>query len=210
MTDVLVLGGSGVDTIVYVPELPLPYSDSYQVPAIEMRAGQRGDNVALGLSALGFTVVHVDFLGDDHEGGLVATLHERHGVPLVRVPTPAGTKRAVNLVGPDGRRLSLYDSSRRDDAGRFPDDLLKTGTRQPGRGFQRCRRRVRLRVFIRVPDRPHDRVECPVWSCCGSARVHRAGRRGSPDRPCHAADEVARVGVTGVAVDAGRGGGVAQ
>ena len=51
--DVLVLGGAGVDTIVYVPELPLPYADSYMVPAIEMRAGQTGDGVALGLAALG-------------------------------------------------------------------------------------------------------------------------------------------------------------
>jgi sugar/nucleoside kinase (ribokinase family) len=129
VSDVLVLGGSGVDTVVYVPELPLPYADSYQVPAIETRAGQTGDNVALGLSALGFGVVHVDVLGDDREGDMVAALHERHGVPLVRVPTTAGTKRAVNLVGPDGRRLSLYDSSRGDDADRFPDDLLKTGAR---------------------------------------------------------------------------------
>ncbi|NEE16197.1 adenosine kinase, partial [Streptomyces sp. SID7499] len=38
--DVLVLGGSGVDTIVYVPELPLPYADSYMIrPGIEARAG---------------------------------------------------------------------------------------------------------------------------------------------------------------------------
>lgn len=52
--DVLVLGGSGVDTIVYVPELPLPYADSYMIrPGIETRAGQTGDFVALGLSSWG-------------------------------------------------------------------------------------------------------------------------------------------------------------
>ncbi|MEN3307276.1 MAG: acarbose 7IV-phosphotransferase, partial [Micromonosporaceae bacterium] len=51
--DVLVLGGAGVDTVAYVPELPLPFADSYQVPAIETRAGQTGDGVALGLHALG-------------------------------------------------------------------------------------------------------------------------------------------------------------
>ena len=27
-TDVLVLGGAGVDTVVHVPELPIPYADS--------------------------------------------------------------------------------------------------------------------------------------------------------------------------------------
>lgn len=39
--DVLVLGGAGVDTIVHVPELPLPFSDSYMIrPGITARAGQ--------------------------------------------------------------------------------------------------------------------------------------------------------------------------
>jgi sugar/nucleoside kinase (ribokinase family) len=122
--DVLVLGGAGVDTIVYVPELPLPYADSYMVPAIEMRAGQTGDGVALGLAALGLRTHHVDVLGADREGDLVRDLHERHGVGFTAVPTAAGTKRAVNLVDPLGRRLSLYDISRGDGDDRFPDDLV--------------------------------------------------------------------------------------
>ncbi|MFE0461147.1 PfkB family carbohydrate kinase [Kitasatospora sp. NPDC058965] len=117
--DVLVLGGAGVDTIVHVPELPLPYADSYLVPGIVTRAGQTGDMVALGLHALGLRVHHLDLLGDDPEGELVRALHREHGVPLTALPHPGGTKRAVNLVGPDGRRLSLYDGSR----GGAPDSL---------------------------------------------------------------------------------------
>ena len=107
--DVLVLGGAGVDTVVYVPELPLPFADSYPVPAIQARAGQTGDGVALGVHALGLRTHHLDMLGEDPEGALVRELHERRGVPFTGVPTAAGTKRAVNLVSPDGRRLSLYD-----------------------------------------------------------------------------------------------------
>lgn len=122
--DVLVLGGAGVDTIVYVPELPLAYADSYLVPAIERRAGQTGDGVALGLHALGLRTHHLDLLGDDHEGELVRDLHARHGVPFTAVTSAAGTKRAVNLVDPAGRRLSLYDISRGDDADRFPPALV--------------------------------------------------------------------------------------
>lgn len=123
--DVLVLGGAGVDTVVSVPQLPLPFADSYLVPAIRTRAGQTGDGVALGLHALGLRTTHLDVLGDDPEGALVRDLHERHGVPFVAVPTPAGTKRAVNLVDPLGRRLSLYDGSRQDETARFPDALLR-------------------------------------------------------------------------------------
>ncbi|MGW5738521.1 MULTISPECIES: adenosine kinase [Streptomyces] len=118
--DVLVLGGAGVDSIVYVPELPLPYADSYMVPAIETRAGQTGDCLALGVHALGLRTHHIDLIGDDHEGDLVRALHREHGIPLTEVRRPGGTKRAVNLVGPDGRRLSLYDDSRARDAKPLP------------------------------------------------------------------------------------------
>ncbi|MFR0355978.1 PfkB family carbohydrate kinase [Streptomyces sediminimaris] len=123
--DVLVLGGAGVDTIVYVPRLPLPYADSYLVErGIRTRAGQTGDFVALGLAALGLRVHHLDMLGDDAEGELVRALHREKGIALTAVPQPAGTKRAVNLVGPDGRRLSLYDASRTRFEDRFPEDTV--------------------------------------------------------------------------------------
>ena len=92
--DVLVLGGAGVDTIVHVPELPLPYADSYMIrPGIETRAGQTGDFVALGLHALGLRTHHLDMLGDDPEGDLVRALHHERGIALTEVPQPAGTKR---------------------------------------------------------------------------------------------------------------------
>jgi sugar/nucleoside kinase (ribokinase family) len=125
-TDVLVLGGAGVDTIVPVPELPLPYADSYLIPGITRRAGQTGDFVALGLSALGLRVHHLDLLGDDHEGDLVRALHREHGIPLTEVPSPNGTKRATNLVGPDGRRLSLYDAGRSREQDRFPEATVRS------------------------------------------------------------------------------------
>lgn len=124
MIDVVVLGGAGVDTVVYVPELPLPYRDSYLVPTIETRAGQTGDNVAVQLRALGLRVTHIDVLGSDPEGDLVRDLHARYDVPLIAVPTAAGTKRAVNLVDPQGRRLSLYDGSRGDDGDRLPPAIV--------------------------------------------------------------------------------------
>ncbi|MEU6665136.1 PfkB family carbohydrate kinase [Streptomyces sp. NPDC046727] len=125
-TDVLVLGGAGVDTIIPVPELPLPYADSYMIDSgIRTRAGQTGDFVALGLAALGLRTHHLDLLGDDPEGRLVRALHHEHGIALTALPQPAGTKRAVNLVAPDGRRLSLYDTSRARPDDRFPEATLR-------------------------------------------------------------------------------------
>lgn len=123
--DVLVLGGAGVDSIVYVPELPLPFADSYMVPAIDMRAGQTGDFVAMGVQALGLRTHHIDLIGDDHEGDLVRALHRERGIPFTEVLQRRGTKRAVNLVGPDGRRLSLYDNSRAQEADRLPTETIE-------------------------------------------------------------------------------------
>jgi sugar/nucleoside kinase (ribokinase family) len=122
--DVLVLGGAGVDTVVYVDELPLPFADSYHVPPIVTRAGQTGDGVAVGVQALGLRTHHLDVVGDDHEGALVEALHRRCGVAFTAVRSAAGTRRAVNLVARDGRRLSLYDGSRAADVDGFPEALL--------------------------------------------------------------------------------------
>ncbi|MFF8842059.1 adenosine kinase [Streptomyces sp. NPDC015127] len=125
--DVLVLGGAGVDTIVYVPELPLPFADSYMIrPGIETRAGQTGDFVALGLSALGLRTHHLDMIGDDHEGDLIRELHRTRGIPFTEVALHGGTKRAVNLVSPDGRRLSLYDAGRSREEDRLPDATVRS------------------------------------------------------------------------------------
>ncbi|WP_030760626.1 adenosine kinase [Streptomyces griseus] len=124
--DVLVLGGSGVDTIVYVPELPLPYADSYMIrPGIETRAGQTGDFVALGLSSLGLRTHHIDMIGDDPSGDLIRAFHRDRAIDFTEVLLPGGTKRAVNLVGPDGRRLSLYDDSRSHESDRLPEDTVR-------------------------------------------------------------------------------------
>ncbi|MGA5897018.1 PfkB family carbohydrate kinase [Streptomyces venetus] len=124
--DVLVLGGAGVDTIVHVPELPVPFADSHMIrPGIVTRAGQSGDFVALGTSALGLRTHHLDMLGDDPEGDLVRALHRDHGIALTAVPQPLGTKRAVNLVAPDGRRLSLYDATRAADTDRLPEATVR-------------------------------------------------------------------------------------
>ncbi|MGW0604267.1 PfkB family carbohydrate kinase [Streptomyces sp. NPDC002640] len=120
--DVLVLGGAGVDTIVYVPELPLPDADSRLVDGVQARAGHTGDFVALGLGRLGLRVHHLDVVGDDPEGDLVRAFHRDHGIPLTAPHAPDGTRRAVNLVGPDGRRASLYDGGR--GGGHYPEETV--------------------------------------------------------------------------------------
>jgi sugar/nucleoside kinase (ribokinase family) len=109
MFDLLVLGGLGVDVRAQVPALPLPLADSIAVPPVELRIGNTGAGVALAAHALGLRVTLVDVLGADPAGDVVRAALARTSVRTVLADTPAGTRRSVNLVDPDGRRMSLYD-----------------------------------------------------------------------------------------------------
>ncbi|WP_312632104.1 carbohydrate kinase family protein [Streptomyces noursei] len=99
-----------MDTIVRVGALPVPSADSHAVPPISEWAGHTGTGVALGCAALGLTTGFVDFLGDDPPGALVRERLAGSGVDFHPLISPHGTRRAVNLVSPDGRRMSFYDA----------------------------------------------------------------------------------------------------
>lgn len=114
--DVVVVGGSGVDTIVRVDSLPVPLADSVMVGPIEEWAGQTGGNVALGARALGLDVALLDCIGDDPVGALVRERLAEGDVEFHPRISAAGTRRAVNLVDAKGRRMSFYDA-------RDPEDL---------------------------------------------------------------------------------------
>jgi acarbose 7IV-phosphotransferase len=114
--DVLVVGGTGVDTIVLVDELGVPGGDSLAVPPIRDYVAHTGNGVALGFQALGLATKFVDFLGDDPQGRLILDRYAAAGLDFSHLPAPAGTPRSVNLVDREGRRFSFYD-------GRHPSDL---------------------------------------------------------------------------------------
>lgn len=113
--DVYVVGGIGIDTIVRVPALPLPDTETVSVEPVHSYVGHTGHGVALGCHRLGLRTGIADLLGDDPEGALILGTYSDLGIPLHLTTHPAGTRRSVNLVSPDGRRMSLYD-------GRIPPD----------------------------------------------------------------------------------------
>ncbi|GIF05789.1 carbohydrate kinase family protein [Actinoplanes siamensis] len=121
----LVIGGTGIDTVVPVAGLPVLGADSARPRGpIEDHVSHTGACVALGLRALGESVQVIDTIGDDGPGRRVAAAFRDWEIPLRTAPAPAGTRRAVNLMSPDGRRLSLYDG--RDVPGyRLPEELYR-------------------------------------------------------------------------------------
>ncbi|WP_030912211.1 carbohydrate kinase family protein [Streptomyces sp. NRRL F-5126] len=137
--DVLVVGGSGVDTVVRVDSLPVPLADSVDVSAIHEWPGHTGGNVALGCRALGLAVKFLDFVGDDWTGEQVRLRLAEGDVDFEALISPAGTRRAVNLVERTGRRMSFRDS-------RDPADL-----RMPP-SFYRPHLRAARHVHLSVVD----------------------------------------------------------
>ncbi len=123
--DVFVIGGVGIDTIVRVPELPLPHLETIRVEPVESYVGHTGHGVTLGCHLLGLRTALADVIGDDDEGYRIRRTYDELRLPLHVAIHPSGTRRAVNLVAPDGRRLSLYDG--RHPAGlRVDPDLWRT------------------------------------------------------------------------------------
>lgn len=114
--DMLVVGGAGIDTIVRVPDLRLPVADSVHVPPILDYVAHTGNGVALASHALGLRCKFIDFIGDDAQGAAILQRYQEAKLDFSHLVEPSGTRRSVNLVDPQGRRLSLYD-------GRHPDDL---------------------------------------------------------------------------------------
>ncbi|MEU1472243.1 carbohydrate kinase family protein [Streptomyces sp. NPDC005761] len=122
--DVLVVGGSGVDTIVRVDALPVPLADSVMVGPIEEWPGHTGGNVALGARALGLDVALLDCIGDDWTGAQVRERLAKGDVEFHPMVSAAGTRRAVNLVDATGRRMSFYDARDPEDLRMPPDFYL--------------------------------------------------------------------------------------
>ncbi|MDI6104516.1 carbohydrate kinase family protein [Actinoplanes sp. NEAU-A12] len=121
----LVIGGTGIDTVVPVADLPVLGADSARpLGPIQDHVSHTGTCVALALRALGERVSVIDTLGDDDEGRRIVAAFASWGIGLRAAPAPAGTRRAVNLMSPDGRRLSLYDG--RDVEGyRLPEEYYR-------------------------------------------------------------------------------------
>lgn len=113
----MVVGGSGIDSIVHVDELKLPDTDSISVRPIHDYVAHTGNGVALGFHALGRRTKFVDYLGDDRLGRMILDRYASVDLDFSYLPAPAGTPRSVNLVDRAGRRFSFYD-------GRHPEDLL--------------------------------------------------------------------------------------
>lgn len=107
MPRVLVNGPASWNTLVRLPSLPEPRSQTLFASGHHDGLGGTSAGKALTLAALGVDVTLRTALGDDREGGLVREALAQPRLSLVVQPVER-TERHVNLMADDGSRVSLY------------------------------------------------------------------------------------------------------
>lgn len=118
----LVVGAVGVDTVVRVPALPVPYREAQMIQPAQDYVGHSGNGVARGTHALGHRTVIADVIGDDAQGWMILNSFRQLDLEFHPIMHAAGTRRSVVLVAPDGRMQSFYDP--RHPNGWVPDPSL--------------------------------------------------------------------------------------
>ncbi|MAM87389.1 MAG: carbohydrate kinase family protein [unclassified Hahellaceae] len=114
MNKVVVIGGCSVNSIIHLDELPTGGSGTVIARDSYKAVGGTGAGKALNLKALGIDVHLHSLLGDDAEGRTVQTTIANAGVVLELAANTqadgalAPTEQHVNLMLPEGHRVSIY------------------------------------------------------------------------------------------------------
>jgi sugar/nucleoside kinase (ribokinase family) len=104
---VVVIGGASWNTMIQLERFPEPRASTVWPVDWYDAVGSSGAGKALNLARLGVAVTLHAALGDDEEGRRVAAFLEAAGVHLIETRDHAGTARHLNLMDPDGRRISF-------------------------------------------------------------------------------------------------------
>ncbi|MCB1338300.1 MAG: carbohydrate kinase family protein [Maritimibacter sp.] len=106
--EALVLGGASWNRMVHLDRLPAPGDTTLMARRWYEAAGSTGLGKALALKALGHEPVLHAALGTDAEAARIEALCAARGVELVIDRTEAPTSQHLNLMDPDGGRVSIF------------------------------------------------------------------------------------------------------
>jgi sugar/nucleoside kinase (ribokinase family) len=108
MSDILVLGGVSWNTMIHLDAFPPPRPATITNARSVVAAGSTGMGKALALKALGHDPLLHATLGDDAEGEAIHAFCTRRGIRTQFDVDPGGTSRHVNLMNPQGERISIF------------------------------------------------------------------------------------------------------
>lgn len=108
LKNVLVVGGTTYDSIVYLYDLPKPESQTIHYAPFNETLGSTGAGKALNLAKLNVETVLHSIIGQDHYGERIIQTLSKHEVNFIYDVDPAGTERHVNLMDRNGNRISIF------------------------------------------------------------------------------------------------------
>jgi sugar/nucleoside kinase (ribokinase family) len=107
----LVVGGASWNRMIHLPELPGSAPRTMFATRSYEAVGSSGAGKAMNLARLGYRTTLWALLGRDARGDLVRAALAEAGVALVAVDDPLGTMHHVDLMAPDGERISIFAES---------------------------------------------------------------------------------------------------
>lgn len=106
--DVMVIGGTSMDTIIHLDQLPEPVPQTLWARYYWLAVGSTGAGKALNLAALGRTTILHSALGRDDEANRIKEALHVAGVSLMVAESSEPTEQHVNLMTAAGERLSIF------------------------------------------------------------------------------------------------------
>ncbi len=110
MKNILVLGGVSYNMMIYLEQFPPPQPQTVFSQGFHETIGSTGAGKALNLARLGFDVTLHGMIGEDEYGRKIRSHFAATNINFLTDIDPAGTKRHVNLMDANGRRISIFIS----------------------------------------------------------------------------------------------------
>ncbi|MCI0612106.1 PfkB family carbohydrate kinase [bacterium] len=108
MKKVFVLGGVSYNLIVYLSSFPEPRPQTIFARDFHETIGETAAGKALNLVKLGFDVTLHSLIGNDESGWKIENILQKQGIHFFHDPDPKGTERDINLMDPNGGRISIF------------------------------------------------------------------------------------------------------
>ncbi|WP_105617033.1 carbohydrate kinase family protein [Vallitalea okinawensis] len=108
MKKVLIIGGTTLDSIIYLEKLPEPEPQTIHYADFNEALGSTGAGKALNLTKLNVDNTLHSIIGNDIYGDRIRKGLEEREVKFIYDIDSKGTERHVNLMDPNGQRISIF------------------------------------------------------------------------------------------------------
>jgi len=108
MKNVLILGGTTFNSIIYLKNLPKPEPQTIPYAPFNETIGSTGAGKALNLTKLKVLNTLHSIIGQDVYGEKIVKILKGAGVKFIYDIDPKGTERHVNLMDENGGRISIF------------------------------------------------------------------------------------------------------